>query len=79
MGKAQVAEVPDHLQELAAELPLTLTQQQAANVLCVHERTLQRMVAEGEIRGVRRQLSGRSRVIIPRSEVIRWMREHSAR
>lgn len=73
------AEVPDHLRELFAELPLTLNSDEAAKVLCMHKRTLRRMVASGELRAMRATSTGTSRVIIPRSELLRWMIEHPAR
>lgn len=72
-------ELPEHLCELAAELPLMLGLEDAARALLMHPRSLQRLIAAGEVRAMRRKLSGASRLIIPRSEVIRWCVEHSAR
>jgi excisionase family DNA binding protein len=74
------AEVPEHLRELAAELPLTMTLGEAAKVLCLHPRSVQRMVAAGELRGMK-TIAGASpaRVIIPRSELMRWLAAHPAR
>ena len=77
--KKAAAEIPTHLRELAAELPLTMTLTDAAKVLCMHPRSVQRLVATGELRAMRSKLSGASRVVIPRSELIRWCAEHAAR
>jgi excisionase family DNA binding protein len=64
--------IPAHLQELAEELPLTLSLKEAANALKMHTRTVQRLIASGELKATRSRLSGGSRVIITRSEVVRW-------
>lgn len=73
------AEIPDHLRELAAELPLTMTIRDAAKVLCMHSRSVQRMVAAGELRAMKTAAAGSARVIIPRSELMRWLAAHPAR
>jgi excisionase family DNA binding protein len=78
-ARTKSEELPEHLRELATTLPLTLSLQDAARVLCMHPRSLQRLVAAGELRAMRSKLSGASRVIIPRSELIRWFVEHAAR
>lgn len=78
-GLALAGATPPHLQDLAASLPVTMGLAVAAEALCMHPRTLQRMIATGEIRAMRYKLSGGSRLIIPRSEVIRWCVDHSAR
>jgi hypothetical protein len=72
-------DVPAHLRELAESLPLTLPLQDAAKVLCMHPRSLQRLVASGELRAMRSRQTGAARVIIPRSEIIRYFVEHPAR
>ena len=79
MTKKPVESIPDHLQDLATNLPLTMTLQEAAKVMCMHPRTLQRLIADGGLRATRAKLSGGSRVIITRSEVIRWFAECAAR
>ena len=71
--------IPPHLEDMAASLPVTMGLAAAAEALCMHPRTLQRMIAAGEIRAMRSKLIGGSRLIIPRSEVIRWCVDHSAR
>jgi excisionase family DNA binding protein len=78
-GAKEVKEVPPHLQELATTLPVTMGLAEAAQALCVHPRTVQRMIRVGELQAMRPKLSGGSRLIIPRSEIIRWCIEHSAR
>lgn len=77
--KPETATVPDYLRELVEGLPLMLTLQEAAGVLRVHPRTMQRIVADQEVVAMRGKLTGPSRVIIPRSEIVRWLLEHSAR
>jgi excisionase family DNA binding protein len=75
----EVAEVPEYLRELVSELPVMVGIKQAAAVLNMHARTVQRILAAGEMRGIRPKLSGGSRVIIPRSEIVRYLVEHPAR
>ena len=70
--------VPEHLRELADALPVMLTFAAAREVLCTSVRTLRAIVARGELRSVRAMRSGSARVLIPRSEVIRWMAERSS-
>lgn len=71
-------EVPEHLRELAKELPLTLDLKQTAEVLKMHKRSVQRMIAAGEIRATRARMSRGARVIITRSEIIRWFARREA-
>lgn len=71
--------IPDYLRELATELPLTLDLKEVASVLKMHERSVQRLVASGELRASRSKLSGGSRLIFTRSEVVRWFAARSAR
>jgi hypothetical protein len=70
--------VPEHLRELADALPIMLTFAAAREVMCTSVRTLRAIVARGEVRCVRSMRSGPARVLIPRSEVIRWMAERSS-
>jgi excisionase family DNA binding protein len=77
MSKAE--KIPEHLREVAAELPLLLTLEEAATALRMHHRSVQRMVAAGELRACRGKLKGASRVIVPRTEIVRWLVEHPAR
>lgn len=69
--------VPDHLVELSEKLPLTLTLQEAAACMKMHVRSVQRLIASGELRATRSRLSGGSRVIITRSEIVRWFASHA--
>jgi excisionase family DNA binding protein len=78
-AKAKPLVIPPHLQDLAENLPLTLPLKDAAKVLSMHPHTVQRMIVSGEIHAMRSKLRGASRIIIPRSEIIRWCIEHSAR
>lgn len=65
-------EIPEHLRELSERLPLTLTLKEAAEHMKMHKRTVQRLIADGELKATRSRLSGGSRIIITRSEVVRW-------
>ena len=76
MAEAPLA-VPAHLREVAATLPLMLTFADARAVMCTSVRTLRAILARGEVRSVRAKRSGSARVLIPRSEVLRWMTERS--
>ena len=71
--------IPDYLRELAEELPITLDLKETASVLKMHERSVQRLVASGELRATRSKLKGGSRLIFTRSEVVRWFAARSAR
>lgn len=68
--------LPESLAELARELPATMSKADAAMVLTVSTRTIDRAIARGELR-VSKTTNGRAgRVIITRAEVLRWMAEH---
>lgn len=71
--------IPEHLRELSEELPLTLDLKGAAEVMQMHPRSVQRLIASGELRATRSRLSGGSRLIITRSEVVRWFAARDAR
>lgn len=71
--------IPPHLQDLATSLPVTLGLAAAAEALCMHPRSVQRLIVAGELHAMRAKLSGGARLIIPRSEIIRWCIEHSSR
>lgn len=66
---------PEHLREVEAELPVIVTFDQTREVLQCSVRTLRDIVARGELRCVRRMKG--ARVLIPRSEVLRWLAERS--
>lgn len=74
----KVAAVPIHLRELVDGLPIMLTFGAVRDVLRTSTRTLRSILSRGEIRYIRAQRSGSSRVLIPRSEVLRWLVERSS-
>jgi excisionase family DNA binding protein len=78
-GTATAEKVPDYLRELEAVLPLTMTLQAAAKHMCVHPKTLMRWIETGDIRATRAAGKGSSRLILTRSEVIRWFSAHPSR
>lgn len=71
--------IPEHLRELSEQLPLTLDLKETAQVLKMHQRSVQRLVASGELRAIRSKLTGGSRLIFTRSEIVRWFAARSAR
>jgi hypothetical protein len=77
--RQKVEDVPEHLRELAQELPLTLNLQESADVLKMHPRSVQRLIASGELRAMRSHLSGGARIVITRSEIIRYLSTRDAR
>lgn len=64
---------PVFLDELASQLPLTLSLAEAAAILKRSKRSVQRMIHDGELHAVKTDASRAARVFIPRSELIRWM------
>lgn len=68
---------PDFLEDLARSLPPTLSIEEVAKVLKCSKRAVSSKLQRHELRGIRSVESGSSRVIIPRSEVLRWMRERA--
>lgn len=79
MVKPTAPVLPDYLQELAEKLPLTLTLQEAAGHMKMHPRSVQRLIASGELRATRSRLSGGSRIVITRSELVRWFASRESR
>ena len=67
--------LPEALTELSKELPLTLSQSEALEVMHVTPRTFRRIVARGEIKVIKASSGDSGRVLIPRSEILRWMSE----
>jgi hypothetical protein len=65
--------LPECLNELAKELPLTMSKSQAATVMQMSIRTLERAMERGELVGMKSNPGQRCRVIITRAEVLRWM------
>lgn len=77
MGNA-AKKLPDHLRELET-LPITMGLAQAAKVLNISTRTLQRWIEAGDVQAVRFKRTGSSRVTVTRAEVIRLLSENPAR
>ena len=71
----KAAKIPECLHDVAAELPLTLSRTQAAEVLNMSCRTLDRCIERGEIRAIKSSTGRGARVTVPRAEVLRWMSE----
>jgi hypothetical protein len=67
--------LPVELRDIAAELPATLTREHAIEVLHMTERTFSRAVRRGELRIIKTSAGRSGRVIVPRSEILRWMSE----
>lgn len=72
-------EVPVYLEDLRASLAPLLLVGEAAEAMRMHPRTLQKFIARGVIKAVRAQQAGSSRVLVPRSEVIRFLTERPSR
>ena len=71
-----VPSVPAHLRELEAALPAMMTFAQVRDdALRCSTRHLRDVLAKGEMRCIRRMQG--ARVLIPRSEVLRWLAERS--
>lgn len=68
-------QLPESLVELSRELPLTLSKDQAVEVMHISERTFRRAVARGELRIIKSSEGRSGRVIVTRSEILRWMSE----
>lgn len=77
--KEKPEKIPEHLQELADKLPLTLDLKEASEALKMHPRSVRRLIASGELRATRSRLAGASRIIITRSELVRWFASRDAR
>jgi excisionase family DNA binding protein len=64
----------DWIAETIRELKPLATASEAANVLRMSTRHLRRMITSGRITAVRARESGASRVLVPRSEIERFLR-----
>lgn len=69
--------LPPFLEELAENLPLTMTKCDAARIAQVSESTLARAVRAHELHVVKTSPARCARVIIMRSELLRWMAERA--
>lgn len=65
--------LPECLHELARELPLTLTKEEACDVLRVTRITFERAVAAHELTVIKSGPARQARVLVSRSELLRWM------
>lgn len=65
--------LPECLEELARELPVTLTKAQAAQVMQISVRTFERAVDRGDIQVMKSNDGPTGRVSVTRSEVLRYM------
>lgn len=75
MMTATSSRIPEALAELARELPLVMTKDQAIQVMHISERTFARIVSRGELKVIKTAAGRSGRVSVTRSEVIRWMAE----
>lgn len=78
-GTVQPTPIPPHLLELAATLPLMCTMGEVLAALRLSERMIRRLVADGSLRAVRSSSTGSARLVIPRSEIIKYLAQHPAR
>lgn len=69
--------LPEFLEDIARNLPLTLSTEELAQVLRVSRRTAQRIMSSGAVRTIRTMSTGSARVMVPRSEVLRWLTQHA--
>lgn len=67
-------QLPEPLQEMARELPLTLSKEQVCDLLHVTRATFERAVRCRKLRVIKGPERG-ARVIVPRCEALRWMQE----
>jgi len=67
--------VPAELDDLVKELPITLTKEQAVEVLHITLRQFTRLVQRGDIKIVKTSPGRSGRVLVTRSEVVRFMSE----
>lgn len=68
----------DWISETVADLPPLTTAAEAAKALRTSPRNLRRHVAAGRLKSLRAEESGSSRVLIPRSEIVRFLRSLEA-
>jgi excisionase family DNA binding protein len=71
--------IPLHLRELVSELPITLDLEEAAKVMKMHTRSVQRLVASGELKATRSKKTGGSRLIFTRMAIAMWFVSRDAR
>ena len=64
----------DWIDEATAGMPALVTANEAALLLRTSPRNVRRMVADGRITGVRARETGSSRLLVPSSEIGRYLR-----
>lgn len=70
--------LPEHLAELASELPLMLTKDEALIVLRMSPRTFERLVARGELPVTKTSAGQSSTVTVTRAAILRWLMDREA-
>lgn len=68
----------DWIGDVLASLPPLCTTAEAAKALRTSRRNLYRLTSAGRIRAVRREHAGSSRLLIPRTEIERYLRSLAA-
>jgi excisionase family DNA binding protein len=69
---------PDYLRDVEASLAPLNTIPEVCKITRLGDSTLRQAIKRGEMRTLRRAPTGSSRVLIPRSEVIRYLTEREA-
>lgn len=67
--------LPEPLRELAEQLPVTMNKQDAALLMSVSTRTIDRAISEGKLRVMKTSDTKGGRVVITRAELLRFMAE----
>lgn len=65
--------IPDYLRDVEATLAPLNTVDEVCRVARIGDSTLRQAIKRGEIKALRRAPTGSSRVLIPRSEVLRFL------
>jgi len=69
---------PDHLRDVEAALPPLATIAEARAALRYGDSTIRQLIRSGQLRAIRSTPTGSSRLLIPRSEIIRFLCERPA-
>jgi excisionase family DNA binding protein len=74
-GRDSPSPVPEAewLSAILTELPPLLTAEEAASLLRTSRRNLQRWIASGRLRAIAGGVGGSSRVLVPRTEIARFL------
>lgn len=68
--------IPEHLRDVADALPPLATVPEATAVMRLCSSKVRQLVARGELRAVRSSPTGSARLLIPRSEILRYLGAH---